>query len=97
MGRFVCLHLIHICDIFRSALLRLPFLLPLDRISFSCLFPASWHFSLPSQALPRLLVPSLRQLLFIGLVLCLIGLLYLLLVTGKGHASWFRKENHFHR
>uniref|UniRef100_A0A8C3ACW3 nucleoside-triphosphate phosphatase n=1 Tax=Cyclopterus lumpus TaxID=8103 RepID=A0A8C3ACW3_CYCLU len=53
-------------------------------ISFSCLFPAPWHFSLSSQVLPRLMVPSLRQLLFIGLVLCLIGLLYLLLVTGKG-------------
>ncbi|AWP06865.1 putative ectonucleoside triphosphate diphosphohydrolase 4 [Scophthalmus maximus] len=58
---------------------------------------ASWHFSLSSQVLPRLLVPSLRQLLFIGLVLGLIGLLYLLLATGKGHASWIRKENHFHR
>ncbi|TMS03146.1 Ectonucleoside triphosphate diphosphohydrolase 4 [Larimichthys crocea] len=69
----------------------------MGRISISCLFPASWHFSLPSQVLPRLLVPSLRQLLFIGLVLCLIGLLYLLLVAGKGHASWIRKENHFHR
>lgn len=78
-------------------LLRLSFLTSLDRISFSCLFPAPWHFSLSSQVLPRLLVPSLRQLLFIGLVLCLIGLLYLLLVTGKGHASWTREENHFHR
>ncbi|TNN74292.1 Ectonucleoside triphosphate diphosphohydrolase 4 [Liparis tanakae] len=69
----------------------------MGRISFSCLFPAPWHFSLSSQVLPRLLVPSLRQLLFIGLVLCLIGLLYLLLVTGKGHARWIREENHFHR
>uniref|UniRef100_A0A7N8YLQ6 nucleoside-triphosphate phosphatase n=1 Tax=Mastacembelus armatus TaxID=205130 RepID=A0A7N8YLQ6_9TELE len=58
----------------------------MGRISFSCLFPASWHFSLSPQVLPRLLVPSLRQLLLIGLLLCLIGLLYLLLVTGKGHA-----------
>uniref|UniRef100_A0A3P9C6F3 Ectonucleoside triphosphate diphosphohydrolase 4 n=1 Tax=Maylandia zebra TaxID=106582 RepID=A0A3P9C6F3_9CICH len=39
-----------------------------DRISFSCLFPASWHFSLSSQVLPRLLIPSIRQLLFISLV-----------------------------
>uniref|UniRef100_A0AAX7UB77 nucleoside-triphosphate phosphatase n=1 Tax=Astatotilapia calliptera TaxID=8154 RepID=A0AAX7UB77_ASTCA len=62
----------------------LPFV---DRISFSCLFPASWHFSLSSQVLPRLLIPSIRQLLFISLVVCLIGLLYL----------WITKENHFHR
>uniref|UniRef100_A0A3P9C4F7 nucleoside-triphosphate phosphatase n=1 Tax=Maylandia zebra TaxID=106582 RepID=A0A3P9C4F7_9CICH len=68
-----------------------------DRISFSCLFPASWHFSLSSQVLPRLLIPSIRQLLFISLVVCLIGLLYLLLVAGKGHVSWITKENHFHR
>ncbi|KAF3850736.1 hypothetical protein F7725_012508 [Dissostichus mawsoni] len=37
-----------------------------------------------------------RQLLFIGLLLGLIGLLYLLLLS-KGHASWLREENHFHR
>lgn len=69
----------------------------LGRISFSCLFPAPWHFSLSSQALPRLLIPSFRQLLFLGLLLCLVGLLYLLLASGKGHVSWIREENHFHR
>ncbi|KAM8885717.1 ectonucleoside triphosphate diphosphohydrolase 4 isoform 2-T2 [Spinachia spinachia] len=69
----------------------------MGRISFSCLFPAAWHFSLSSQGLPRLLTPSFRQLLFIALVLCLIGLLYLLLASGKGHVSWIREENHFHR
>lgn len=72
-------------------------LIYVDRISFSCLFPAAWHFSLPSQALPRLLVPSLRQLILIGLVFGLLGLLYLLLVTGKGPVSWLSNENHFHR
>uniref|UniRef100_A0A3P8P2U1 nucleoside-triphosphate phosphatase n=1 Tax=Astatotilapia calliptera TaxID=8154 RepID=A0A3P8P2U1_ASTCA len=55
-----------------------------DRISFSCLFPASWHFSLSSQVLPRLLIPSIRQLLFISLVVCLIGLLYLLCPSKHG-------------
>uniref|UniRef100_G3P9F9 nucleoside-triphosphate phosphatase n=1 Tax=Gasterosteus aculeatus aculeatus TaxID=481459 RepID=G3P9F9_GASAC len=69
----------------------------LGRISFSCLFPAPWHFSLSSQGLPRLLIPSFRQLLFLGLLLCLVGLLYLLLASGKGHVSWIREENHFHR
>lgn len=68
-----------------------------NRISFSCLFPASWHFSLPSQVFPRLMLPSRRQLLFICLLICLIGLFYLLLVSGKGHVNWIRKENHFHR
>lgn len=68
-----------------------------NRISFSCLLPASWHFSLSSQMIPRLLTPSPRQLFFIGLVLCLMGLLYLLIVTGNGHGGWIRKEDHFHR
>ncbi|XP_014859294.1 PREDICTED: ectonucleoside triphosphate diphosphohydrolase 4 isoform X2 [Poecilia mexicana] len=69
----------------------------MGRIGFSCLFPASWHFSLSSQVLPRLLTPSFRQLLFIGLVLCLIGLLYLLLVAVNTHTSWTGEENPFHR
>uniref|UniRef100_A0A1A8KGI3 nucleoside-triphosphate phosphatase n=1 Tax=Nothobranchius kuhntae TaxID=321403 RepID=A0A1A8KGI3_NOTKU len=69
----------------------------MGRINFSCLFPASWHFSLSSQVLPRLLVPSLRQLLFISLVIFLIGLVYLLLAAARGHASFLTKENNFHR
>ncbi|CAG5921623.1 unnamed protein product [Menidia menidia] len=69
----------------------------MGRISFSCLFPASWHFSLSSQVLPRLLIPSFRQLVVIGLLVCVIGLLYLLLFAGEGPASWIRKDNGFHR
>ncbi|XP_038141712.1 ectonucleoside triphosphate diphosphohydrolase 4 isoform X2 [Cyprinodon tularosa] len=69
----------------------------MGRIGFSCLFPASWHFSLSPQALPRLLIPSLRQLLFISLVLCLIGLFYMLLIAMKTHTSWTGEENPFHR
>lgn len=91
LRKYPCLW--HILECFA----HVSFLVSADRISFSCLFPASWHFSLSSQVVPRLLLPSLRQLLFISLVLCLMGLLYLLLVTGKGQASWIRKENHFHR
>ncbi|XP_061672786.1 ectonucleoside triphosphate diphosphohydrolase 4 isoform X2 [Syngnathoides biaculeatus] len=69
----------------------------MGRISISCLFPASWHFSLPSQILPRLLLPSFRQLLFLGLLLFLLGALYLFLVTGKLPGGWITKENNFHR
>uniref|UniRef100_A0A8C7ZLB8 nucleoside-triphosphate phosphatase n=1 Tax=Oryzias sinensis TaxID=183150 RepID=A0A8C7ZLB8_9TELE len=69
----------------------------MGRISFSCLFPASWHFSVSPQLLPRILIPSLRQLLFLSLLICLIGLLYLLLFVGKGHVSWITGENNFHR
>ncbi|XP_064203432.1 ectonucleoside triphosphate diphosphohydrolase 4 isoform X1 [Anguilla rostrata] len=69
----------------------------MGRISFSCLFPASWHFSLSPVGLPRLLLPSFRQLLFLGLLAGLLGLLYLLLVMGKGQYSWASQEHPSHR
>ncbi|KAJ8380101.1 hypothetical protein SKAU_G00008790 [Synaphobranchus kaupii] len=69
----------------------------MGRISFSCLFPASWHFSLSPVGLPRLLLPSFRQLLFLGLLAVLVGLIYLLLVMGKGQYSWASQDKHFHR
>ncbi|KAJ8285913.1 hypothetical protein GJAV_G00032410 [Gymnothorax javanicus] len=68
----------------------------MGRISFSCLFPASWHFSLSPVGLTRLL-PSCRQLLFLGLLAGLLGLLYLLLEMGKGQYSWASQDNQLHR
>ncbi|XP_020345513.1 ectonucleoside triphosphate diphosphohydrolase 4 isoform X1 [Oncorhynchus kisutch] len=68
----------------------------MGRISLSC-FPASWHFSLSPLVLPSVPLPSFRQLLFFGLLVGLLGLIYLLLVTGKGQDSWNRKDNYFHR
>ncbi|TRZ03910.1 hypothetical protein DNTS_011094 [Danionella cerebrum] len=65
-------------------------------ISISCLFPASWHFSLSPVVLPRFLLPSFRQLLLLGLLAGVMGLLYLLLVTGKGQYSWLREDRHIH-
>ncbi|KAI1900803.1 hypothetical protein AGOR_G00053630 [Albula goreensis] len=71
----------------------------MGRVSFSCLFPASWHFSLSPVGLPRLLLPSFRQLLFLGLLAGLLGLLYFLMVMGKGQYSWSRQDENskFHR
>uniref|UniRef100_A0A4W5QVS0 nucleoside-triphosphate phosphatase n=1 Tax=Hucho hucho TaxID=62062 RepID=A0A4W5QVS0_9TELE len=63
----------------------------MGRISFSCL-PASWHFSLSPLVLPRVPLPSFKQLLFFGLLVGLLGLIYLLLVTGKGQD----KDIHLH-
>ncbi|XP_027008569.1 ectonucleoside triphosphate diphosphohydrolase 4 isoform X2 [Tachysurus fulvidraco] len=68
----------------------------MGRISISCLFPASWHFSFSPAVFPRFLFPSFRQLLVLGSVVVLAGLLYLLLVTGKGHNIW-TQNNHHHR
>ncbi|XP_041956624.1 ectonucleoside triphosphate diphosphohydrolase 4 isoform X1 [Alosa sapidissima] len=69
----------------------------MGKISISCLFPASWHFSISPVVLPRLLLPSFRQLIFLSLLAGLLGLLYLLLVTGKGQYSWVREDSHIHR
>ncbi|XP_060736884.1 ectonucleoside triphosphate diphosphohydrolase 4 isoform X2 [Tachysurus vachellii] len=68
----------------------------MGRISISCLFPASWHFSFSPAVFPRFMFPSFRQLLVLGSVVVLAGLLYLLLVTGKGHNIWLQ-NNHHHR
>ncbi|XP_051524649.1 ectonucleoside triphosphate diphosphohydrolase 4-like isoform X1 [Myxocyprinus asiaticus] len=68
----------------------------MGRISISCLFPASWHFTLSPVVVPRFLLPSFRQLLLLGLLASVMGLLYLLLVTGKGQYSWLREDRHYH-
>ncbi|XP_077571900.1 ectonucleoside triphosphate diphosphohydrolase 4 isoform X1 [Stigmatopora nigra] len=69
----------------------------MGRLSFSCLFPASWHFSIPSQILQRLMLPSFRQLILVGALFLLLGVFYFVLVVGKLPAGWRKKENHFHR
>ncbi|KAL4623049.1 ectonucleoside triphosphate diphosphohydrolase 4 isoform X1 [Arapaima gigas] len=69
----------------------------MGRMSFSCLFPASWHFSLSPIGVPRPLCPSCRQLLFLGLLTGLVALLYLLLVIGRSQYTWMREDKHFHR
>ncbi|KAL7884175.1 hypothetical protein AOLI_G00069450 [Acnodon oligacanthus] len=69
----------------------------MGRISISCLFPASWHFSLSPVVLPRLMLPTLRQLLLLSVLAALLGLLYLLLVSGKGQNIWVREDKHYHR
>ncbi|KAI4879478.1 hypothetical protein NFI96_010655 [Prochilodus magdalenae] len=69
----------------------------MGRISISCLFPASWHFSLSPVGLPRLMLPTFRQLLFLCLLAVLLSLLYLLLVSGKGQNIWVQEDKHYHR
>ncbi|KAF7694952.1 ectonucleoside triphosphate diphosphohydrolase 4 isoform X1 [Silurus meridionalis] len=68
----------------------------MGRISFSCLFPASWHFSFSPAVFPRIILPSFRQLLLLGSLVVLAGLFYLLLATGKSHNIW-QQDKHYHR
>uniref|UniRef100_A0A670JVF4 nucleoside-triphosphate phosphatase n=1 Tax=Podarcis muralis TaxID=64176 RepID=A0A670JVF4_PODMU len=46
------------------------------RISVSCLFPASWHFSISPVGCPRILNTTLRQIIVIGLLAAAFFLLY---------------------
>ncbi|XP_053727762.1 ectonucleoside triphosphate diphosphohydrolase 4 isoform X1 [Synchiropus splendidus] len=68
----------------------------MGRINFSCLFPASWHFSLSSHLPSRLLTPSVRQLFVVAFVLGIVGLIYLF-VSGKVQSTWIRQDGYFHR
>ncbi|XP_060106794.1 ectonucleoside triphosphate diphosphohydrolase 4 isoform X1 [Heteronotia binoei] len=45
-------------------------------ISISCLFPASWHFSISPVGCPRMLNTTLRQIIVIGLLVAAFFLLY---------------------
>ncbi|XP_053222469.1 ectonucleoside triphosphate diphosphohydrolase 4 isoform X2 [Podarcis raffonei] len=48
----------------------------LEKISVSCLFPASWHFSISPVGCPRILNTTLRQIIVIGLLAAAFFLLY---------------------
>nr|XP_028563484.1 ectonucleoside triphosphate diphosphohydrolase 4 isoform X4 [Podarcis muralis] len=48
----------------------------MGRISVSCLFPASWHFSISPVGCPRILNTTLRQIIVIGLLAAAFFLLY---------------------
>ncbi|KAM3830925.1 ectonucleoside triphosphate diphosphohydrolase 4 isoform 2-T3 [Vipera latastei] len=48
----------------------------MGRISFSCLFPASWHFSISPVGCPRILNTTLRQIIVTGLLAAAFFILY---------------------
>ncbi|XP_067326767.1 ectonucleoside triphosphate diphosphohydrolase 4 isoform X1 [Anolis sagrei] len=57
----------------------------MGRISISCLFPASWHFSLSPVGCPRILNTTLRQITVIGLLAAAFFLLYYSVLKYNGH------------
>ncbi|KAG2468891.1 ENTP4 diphosphohydrolase, partial [Polypterus senegalus] len=67
------------------------------RINFSCLLPASWHFSLAPVGVPRIVGLALRQLLLLGICLGMILLLYFILVMSRSKHSWLFKDKQFQR
>ncbi|XP_028655012.2 ectonucleoside triphosphate diphosphohydrolase 4 isoform X2 [Erpetoichthys calabaricus] len=69
----------------------------MGRINFSCLLPASWHFSLAPVGVPRIVGLALRQLLLLGICLGMILLLYFILVMTRSKHSWLFKDKQFQR
>ncbi|XP_039624463.1 ectonucleoside triphosphate diphosphohydrolase 4 isoform X1 [Polypterus senegalus] len=69
----------------------------MGRINFSCLLPASWHFSLAPVGVPRIVGLALRQLLLLGICLGMILLLYFILVMSRSKHSWLFKDKQFQR
>ncbi|XP_003228948.2 ectonucleoside triphosphate diphosphohydrolase 4 isoform X2 [Anolis carolinensis] len=65
----------------------------MGRISISCLFPASWHFSLSPVGCPRILNTTLRQIAVIGLLALAFFLLYYSVLKYSGHRD---KRMHRH-
>ncbi|XP_055518124.1 ectonucleoside triphosphate diphosphohydrolase 4 isoform X2 [Leucoraja erinacea] len=65
----------------------------MGRFCISCLFPASWHFSLSPSACPRPLNTTYRQLTAVALLTILISLLYILLVLDRNRWGRFYQDN----
>ncbi|KAM4676975.1 ectonucleoside triphosphate diphosphohydrolase 4 isoform 2-T3 [Discoglossus pictus] len=67
----------------------------MGRLSISCLFPASWHFSLSPSGCPRALNTSLKQLFVIGtLVVILFILIYSLLLVRTKYTRSYREKKY---
>nr|XP_033805505.1 ectonucleoside triphosphate diphosphohydrolase 4 isoform X3 [Geotrypetes seraphini] len=65
------------------------------RICISCLFPASWHFSLSLAGCPRVLNTTVRQIILIGIIAAAVFLLfYSLIVRNKYELSFREKKYH---
>ncbi|XP_059586713.1 ectonucleoside triphosphate diphosphohydrolase 4 isoform X3 [Alligator mississippiensis] len=66
-------------------------------ISISCLFPASWHFSISPVGCPRILNTTLRQIVVIGILTAAVSLLYYSLVVIRNKYGRAYRDKKFHR
>ncbi|KYO44472.1 ectonucleoside triphosphate diphosphohydrolase 4 isoform A [Alligator mississippiensis] len=69
----------------------------MGRISISCLFPASWHFSISPVGCPRILNTTLRQIVVIGILTAAVSLLYYSLVVIRNKYGRAYRDKKFHR
>ncbi|XP_049977816.1 ectonucleoside triphosphate diphosphohydrolase 4 isoform X3 [Alexandromys fortis] len=64
----------------------------MGRIGISCLFPASWHFSISPVGCPRFLNTSLRQIIVISILAAAVSLLYFSVVIIRSKYGWLSKD-----
>ncbi|XP_036605543.1 ectonucleoside triphosphate diphosphohydrolase 4 [Trichosurus vulpecula] len=69
----------------------------MGRISVSCLFPASWHFSISPVGCPRILNTNLRQIVVLGILAAAVSLLYFSVVIIRHKYGRLSRDKKFHR
>ncbi|ERE69832.1 ectonucleoside triphosphate diphosphohydrolase 4 isoform 2 [Cricetulus griseus] len=69
----------------------------MGRIGISCLFPASWHFSISPVGCPRILNTSLRQIIVISILAAAVSLLYFSVVIIHSKYGWLSRDKKFQR
>ncbi|XP_048368892.1 ectonucleoside triphosphate diphosphohydrolase 4 isoform X5 [Sphaerodactylus townsendi] len=66
----------------------------MGRISISCLFPASWHFSISPVGCPRMLNTTLRQIIVLSLLAAAFFLLYYSVVVIRNKYGYRDRKLH---
>ncbi|XP_021116941.1 ectonucleoside triphosphate diphosphohydrolase 4 isoform X3 [Heterocephalus glaber] len=69
----------------------------MGRIGISCLFPASWHFSISPVSCPRILSTNLRQIVVISVLAAAVSLLYFSVVIIRNKYGRLSKDRKFQR
>ncbi|XP_030057676.1 ectonucleoside triphosphate diphosphohydrolase 4 isoform X2 [Microcaecilia unicolor] len=69
----------------------------MGRISISCLFPASWHFSLSLAGCPRVLNTTVKQIILIGIIAAAFFLLFYSLIVIRNKYELSFRERKYHR
>nr|XP_025729611.1 ectonucleoside triphosphate diphosphohydrolase 4 isoform X1 [Callorhinus ursinus] len=69
----------------------------MGRIGISCLFPASWHFSISPVGCPRILNTNLRQIIVISILAAAVSLLYFSVVIIRNKYGRLSRDKKFQR
>lgn len=67
------------------------------RIGISCLFPASWHFSISPVGCPRILNTNLRQIVVVSILAAAVSLLYFSVVIIRNKYGRLSRDKKFQK